>query len=65
MELTLRVSAVVSDVYAEMVALRLRGDLHTDSARLSSAIRTIATRRNLAYNVVEADLDLALAYRVR
>lgn len=63
MELTLRTSAVVSDVYAEMVTLRLRGDLHTDSARLAAAIRTIATRRGVRFNVIESDLDAALAYR--
>lgn len=63
MEYTVQLSGVVNEVYAEMVQLRLRAILHTDSARLASAIRTIATRRRVAYRDVEAGLDSALAFR--
>lgn len=51
------------EVWKQMVELRERGDVRRDSARLSSAIRTIAERRGVRFQEVESALDGALAFR--
>lgn len=46
--------AIVSEVYNEMVSLRVRAVVLTDSRRLDRAIRCIATRRHVAFKEIVA-----------
>lgn len=58
-----RAEAIIAEVHAQMVLLRTRNEIHSDSGRLASAIRTIAKRRSVRFDAIEAELDGALAYR--
>jgi hypothetical protein len=54
---------VAWEVWQHMVALRERNEIKSDSARLCAAIRQVAQMRNVRFQVVEAALDGALAFR--
>jgi hypothetical protein len=54
---------VVNEVYNEMVALRVRDTVRSDSARLSCAIRSVGSRRKVRLVEIEQALDQAMAYR--